>query len=148
MFARWHDLDDILGAMDLFRSRMNNVFNEFDRSHSVGQGWGRADNFPRTNLCDTGDNLEVVVEVPGIAKENLNIKIQGNYLEISGDRQAEVPEGYKARRMEREQTSFSRSFTLPYDVDANLVQATLKDGILKMVLPKSEAAKPKQITIN
>ena len=38
MFERWHDLDDILGAMDLFRSRMNNVFNEFDRSHSVGQG--------------------------------------------------------------------------------------------------------------
>ena len=122
MFARWHDLDDILGAMDLFRSRMNNVFNEFDRSHSVGQGWGRTDNFPRTNLCDTGDNFEVVAEVP--------------------------EEGYKARRMEREQTSFSRSFTLPYDVEANLVQATLKDGILKMVLPKSEAAKPKQITIN
>ena len=143
MFARWHDLDQMLGAMDLFRSRMNNVFNESDRHYSAGQGWTRTDNFPGINLCDTGDNLEFVAEVPGIAKENLNIKIQGNYLEISGTRQAEVPEGYKARRMERGQASFSRSFTLPYEVDANLVQATLKDGMLKMVLPKSEAAKPK-----
>ena len=147
MFTRWNDLDQMLGAMNLFRSSMNSVFSELDRNYAGGPGWTR-DIFPKTNLCDTGDNLEVVAEVPGIAKESLAVKIQGNYLDISGTRQAELPEGYKARRMERGQTSFSRSFTLPYDVDASLVQATLKDGMLTMILPKSEAAKPKQIPIN
>lgn len=147
MFTRWNDLDQMLGAMNLFRSRMNSVFSELDRNYAGDPGWTR-DIFPKTNLCDTGDNLEVIAEVPGIAKESLAVKIQGNYLEISGTRQAELPEGYKARRMERGQTSFSRSFTLPYDVDASLVQATLKDGMLTMILPKSEAAKPKQIPIN
>jgi HSP20 family protein len=51
-------------------------------------------------------------------------------------------------RIERDTSNFSRSFTLPYEVDANQVVATLKDGLLKMTLPKSEAAKPKQISIN
>ncbi len=148
MIARLNDLDQILGAMDLFRSRMNGVFNEFDRNSRIGHRGASGETYPRTNLHDTGDNLEVMAEVPGIAKEDLNVKIQGNYLEISGTRKADVPEGYTVNRTERSTSSFSRSFTLPYEVDANQVEATLKDGILRMTLPKSEAAKPKQISIN
>ena len=148
MFARWSDLDQVLGTMDLFRTRMNHVFNEFDRSQHAAQGWAGGENFPRTNLCDTGDNLEFVAEVPGISREDLSVKIQGNYLEISGSRKNEVPAGYKMHRSERGARSFSRSFTLPYDINAEQVQATLKDGILRMSLPKSEAAKPRQININ
>ncbi|HRF91211.1 MAG TPA: Hsp20 family protein, partial [Desulfobacter postgatei] len=56
--------------------------------------------------------------------------------------------GYKLHRNERSSTTFSRSFTLPDEVDAEKVDATLKDGILYLTLPKSEAAKPRQITIN
>lgn len=148
MTTRWNDLDQIIGAMDLFRNRMNSVFDEFDRSHNYGLGWFAGAALPRTNLCDTGENLEIVAEVPGVGKEELSVKIQGNYLEISGKRQPDIPEGYSVQRIEREITTFSRSFTLPYEVDANQVKATLKDGLLHMVLPKSEAAKPKQISIN
>lgn len=148
MITRRNDLNTLLGAMDLFRNRMNTVFNEFDRSQGTGIGWAAAETYPRTNLCDTGDNLEIVAELPGVAKEDLNVKIQGNYLEISGTRKSNIPGGYKVHRIERETAAFSRSFTLPYEVDANSVTATLKDGLLKMTLPKSEAAKPKQISIN
>jgi len=148
MMTRWSDLNQVLGAMDLFRTRMNNVFSEFDRSHDIGQPWTGNGNYPRTNLADTGDNLEIVAEVPGVAREDLHVKIQGNYLEISGKRVADAPDGYTVHRTERKATSFSRSFTLPYDVDADKVQATVKDGLLKMTLPKSEAAKPRQISIN
>lgn len=148
MISRWNDLDSMFSAMDLFRTRMNSVFNDFDRSYASGKGWGSVEAYPRTNLCDTGDNLEVVAELPGVAKEDLNVKIQGNYLEISGTRKSDIPEGYKVRRTERGTASFSRSFTLPYEVDAGKVTANLKDGLLKMTLPKSEAAKPRQININ
>lgn len=144
MIARLNNLNSLLGTMDLFRSRMDAMFNEFDR----GISWSGAETYPRINLLDTGDNLEVISELPGVAKEDLNVKIQGNYLEIGGTRKSDIPEGYEVHRIERDTTTFSRSFTLPYEVDANQVIATLKDGLLKMTLPKSEAAKPKKISIN
>jgi HSP20 family protein len=147
MMTRFQDLHQILGAMDLFRNQMNSMFNDYDRTHQAGLGWATAESYPRTNLCDTGDNLELIAEVPGVNKEDLQIKIQGNYLEISGSHKSEGPEGYKVHRTEREAASFSRSFTLPYEVDSAKVAATLKDGLLKMTLPKSETAKPRQITI-
>ncbi len=59
-----------------------------------------------------------------------------------------MPEGYKVHKTERLNGSFSRSFTLPDDVDSARVEATLKDGVLYLTLPKSEAAKPRQITIS
>jgi HSP20 family protein len=147
MITRLQDINQILGAMDLFRNQMNSMFNTMDRPYSTGPGWSRVAMYPQTTLCDTGDNLELVAEVPGVEKEDLNVKIQGNYLEISGSRKPDNPEGYKVHRTERETASFSRSFTLPYEVDAAKVEATLKDGLLKMTLPKSETAKPRLISI-
>ena len=144
MFTRMSDIDKMFGAMDLLRNRMDRLFSDWDRSSA----FTLTSNSPRTNLLERGDNFEVQAEVPGISKENLNIKIQGNYLEIRGKRSLDTPEGYKIHRTERGDRRFSRSFTLPNDVDAEKVEAILKDGILYLTLPKSETAKPKQITIN
>lgn len=147
MLTRLNDIQHFLGAMDLFRNRMDTIFSDFDRTTSPGFGWVVGEAYPRTNLSDTGDNLEIFAEVPGIAKEDLQVKIQGNYLQVSGARKTDAPEGFKNHRNERSAGTFSRSFTLPYEVDASRVEATLKDGLLKLVLPKAEAAKPRQITI-
>ncbi len=148
MFARMNDIDRMFGAMDLLRGRMDRLFNEFDKAYLHGPSFTLGTSSPRTNLLEKGDRFEVQAEIPGLAKEDLTIKIQGNYLEISGKRAVAAPEGYKAHRNERAETSFSRSFTLPDEVDAEKVEATLKDGILHLSLPKSETAKPRQITIN
>ena len=148
MFARMNDIDRMFGAMDLLRGRMDRLFNEFDKVYLHGPSFTLGTNSPRTNLLEKGDHFEVQAEIPGLSKEDLTIKIQGNYLEISGNRAVAAPEGYKAHRNERAETSFCRSFTLPDEVDAEKVEATLKDGILHLSLPKSEAAKPRQITIN
>lgn len=83
-----------------------------------------------------------------MTKDDLNIKIQGNYLEISGTRKSDAPEGYKVHRAEREAATFTRSFTLPSEIDAEKVNASLSDGILSLTLPKIEAAKPKQVSIS
>lgn len=148
MWTRMNELERMINNMDIFRSRLGNAFQEFDRLTGQSHPWAAADKYPRTNLNDTGDNLEVMVELPGVSKEDINIKIQGNYLALSGKRSRTVPDGYTVHRTEREALSFSRSFTLPYEVDAEKVTAALHDGILVMTLPKSEAAKPKQIAIN
>jgi len=148
MWTRVNDIDRMFDAMDLFRSRLNRMFTDYGGSYGDDFGWRLVDGSPRTNLYDNGDKLQVIAEVPGMTKEDLNIKIQGNYLEISGTRNPDAPKGYKAHRVERNMSSFTRSFTLPSDVDANKIEAVLNNGLLTLVLPKVEAAKPKQISIS
>ena len=143
------DIDRMFGAMDLLRSRMNRVFPDFTGSYDDDIGWRlAADGSPRTNLYDNGDHFVVVAEVPGIAKEDIDVKIQGNYLELSGTRKNETPEGYKIHRTETASAAFTRSFSIPADVDVDKVDASLQNGLLTLKLPKAEAAKPKQISIS
>ncbi len=148
MWTRVNDIDRMLSAMDLFRSKMDRVFTDFDGSYGKNAGWRLVGGYPKTNMYDNGDTFQVIAEVPGVAKEDVNIKIQGNYLELSVSRKPDAPEGYKAHRIERDSSSFTRSFTLGADVDADRVEAVLKDGLLTLVLPKAESAKPRQIAIN
>jgi HSP20 family protein len=148
MWTRVNDIDRMYTAMDLLRSRMNRMFKDFDGSYGEDSGWRVVGSFPKTNMYDNGDSFQVIAEVPGVAKEDLIIRVQGNYLELSGSRKSEVPEGYKAHRAERDTSSFSRSFTLTTEVDADRIEAVLKDGLLTLMLPKAESAKPRQITIN
>ena len=147
MWSRWSDIDRMFNAMNLLQSRMDNIFGDYSTSRPIPAAWIAAESMPKTNLSDLGDHFEVVAEVPGFAKESLNIKIQGNYLEISGTHQPDAPENYAVHRVERGTTSFNRSFTLPSDVDSEKVEAALKNGLLVLTLPKAEAAKPKQITV-
>jgi len=148
MYAGRNEINRMFGAMDLLRNRMNRIFNEFDYPFTTGSSLGLASEFPRTNALEHEDRFEIQAELPGLSKQDLEIKVQGNYLEISGKRSVAVPDGYKAHRNERKAKGFSRSFTLPENVDADKVEALLKDGILYLSLPKSEQAKPKHITIH
>ena len=147
MFTRMHDIDRMFESMDLFRNRMNRVFSGVDRSWRGEYGWP-TESWPRTNVYEHGDSIVLVAEIPGVARDELQVKIQGNYLEISGSRPSDVPEGYAVHRIERSAADFSRSFTLPAEVDVDKVTAALRDGLLTLTLPKAEAAKPRQITIS
>ena len=146
MFLRVSDVDRLFGTMNLLQRKLDNMYSDYGRPSTYR--WELESSAPRTNLYEHGDNFEIRAEVPGLEKDDLNVKIQGNYLEISGERKSDAPEGYKAHKTERGLGSFSRSFTLPADVDSTKVEATLKDGVLYLTLPKHEAAKPKKISIN
>ena len=139
MLTRLSDIDRLFGSMNLLQKKLDNLY---------GYRWDLEETSPRTNLYENGDNFEIRAEVPGLEKEDLNVKIQGNYLEISGTRGSDAPEGYKTHKTERGVGSFSRSFTLPSDVDSTKVEATLKNGVLYLMLPKHEASKPKKISIS
>jgi HSP20 family protein len=143
----WQDIDRLWNSMDLLRNRMNRLFGDRDRSWLLLPD-ETAHNYPGTNLYDDADHFLIEAEVPGFAREELNIRIQGNYLELSGKRRSQVPEGYTSHRLERQATAFSRNFTLPADIDQDRVEAVLKNGILTLKLPKAESAKPRQIKIN
>jgi HSP20 family protein len=108
----------------------------------------RAGVFPLVNVTEGSDNYYVRAELPGIKAEDLDISVTGNSLSIAGERRIRA-EDEKANyhRREREAGKFNRVISLPAQVDTAKVEASCVDGILTVVLAKSEAAKPTQITV-
>jgi HSP20 family protein len=104
--------------------------------------------FPLMNVTEDNDNYYVRAELPGLRADELNISVTGDTISISGERKLPA-EDKKARyhRREREAGKFSRIVSLPTQVDTDKVQARCADGILTVLLPKAEAAKPKQIAV-
>lgn len=103
--------------------------------------------FPLVNLTENKENYYVRAELPGVKGDDLDIQVTGNNLAISGQRKIEPEEGVRYHRREREAGTFSRIIGLPGEVDSDKVDASLENGLLTVVIPKAEAAKPKQITI-
>src|SRR3979411_967026 len=104
---------------------------------------------PALDLYQNSDNVVAVVELPGMRKEEIEISLQDGTLTIGGERKSKSGgNGEPAARAARVPGKFRRSVTLPTRVDANKVNATYKDGILTVTLPKAEEAKPKQIQVN
>lgn len=104
--------------------------------------------FPLTNVAENSNAYYVRAELPGIKSDDLDISITGNKLTISGERKIPFEgENVKYHRREREAGSFSRIITLPGPVDASKVEAHAANGVLTIVIPKTESAKPKQITV-
>lgn len=102
------------------------------------------------DLYEEGDNVVAEVKAPGFKKDQLDIRVEGNQLIVSGkveDVQEEKSKKRKYYRREIRDLSFTRTSDLPVSVDANKADATFKDGVLKIVLPKKEEAKPKQVSI-
>jgi HSP20 family protein len=114
-----------------------------DTSGNVGAGV-----FPPMNITQDDDNYYLRAEVPGIKPNELSISAVRNRVSLGGKREIQ-PEHERAsyHRKERAEGSFSRTVTLPMDVDAERVDARYADGILTLTLPKAEAAKPRQITV-
>ena len=124
----------------LFDSPLNALTNN---SQQFLNGW-----LPTVDLYDDHDLLVLKAELPGMKKEDIDISLHGDVLTLSGERKEEEPlnkaETYRAERF---LGRFQRSLTLPFAVDTRKVQASYKDGILTITLPKAEEAKPKQIEV-
>ena len=104
--------------------------------------------FPLINLTEDSDNYYVRAELPGLKADDINISMTGNNLSIAGERN--IPsegENVRYHRREREAGTFNRVIALPGEVNADKVEAKHTDGILTVVIPKAEVAKPKQITV-
>lgn len=103
---------------------------------------------PAVDIFERGDNLILSAELPGVRREELDLKVEGNVLTIRGERvRDKTIQEEQYHRVERSYGTFSRSFTLPSTVDAARIQARFKDGILEVTLPKAEDAKPKKIDV-
>lgn len=114
--------------------------------------WGMNNNsstntsIPLVNIKETADNFEVEVAAPGMNKEDFKIELDGNVLTITSERkdENEVKEGDRYTRREFSYQSFQRSFQLPKEVvDAEKIEAKYENGVLKLLVPKKEEARPR-----
>jgi len=133
------------GEIERIRHEMNRLSDAFARGLT---GEPSAGVFPLMNVTEDKDKYFVRAELPGIKAEELDISITEDTLSVSGERKLPT-EDEKAtyHRKEREAGNFSRLVTLPGPIDTAKVEARCADGILSVVLPKAEAAKPKQIPV-
>jgi HSP20 family protein len=103
---------------------------------------------PSVDVTEDKDQVLVRAELPGMAKDDIKVSVDGGVLSIQGEKKEnkETREGGVLRR-ESSYGSFCRSFTLPAGVDAGKAAASYRDGVLELKLPKKEEAKPKAIEI-
>lgn len=136
MFTLWSDIDRL-----------------FNRSLSDWMVNSRSDDeafrgFHRMNLIDSGDSLKFIAELPGVADKDVNLSVHQDTLTLSAKRNIAHDEDNTVYLSERENYDVQRSIALPVHVDAASVKATLKNGLLTVVLPKLPESKPQQIAIH
>lgn len=103
---------------------------------------------PPMDVAETQDELICHLEVPGMTREDLEIRIEENVITISGEkRQTQQVEKDGLRHVERRFGRFERSMTVPANVDAERAQARYDNGILTVTLPKTEKSKPRRVSI-
>ncbi len=102
---------------------------------------------PALNVREDDDNVYVEAEVPGMKLDELELTVQGDAFGIKGSQDAEQETEHKFHRRERVLTQFARELTLPSKVDADATEATLKDGVLTVKLPKAADERPRKIEV-
>jgi HSP20 family protein len=138
---------DPFAVMEQLQDQINRAFNTSLGEWPGVSGWGTA--FPSVDVYHDKDNVIVTAEVPGLAEKDVELSITGNTITLKGEKKQESEvkeESYQ--RVERSYGSFQRVIDLPVEVNAEKAKAKLANGVLTVTLPKSEAVKPKQISID
>jgi HSP20 family protein len=133
------------GLVSLNFGRLSSLQDELDRLfQSPLTSWA-----PALDVHEDKDSFVVRTELPGLKREDIEVSLHDGALLISGERKAEVKqEGVEVHRQERYYGKFQRALTLPTPVAADKITAQYKDGVLTVMLPKVEEAKPKKIDVS
>jgi HSP20 family protein len=143
--VRWDPFRDLNALQD----RMNRLFED------AGRGWRGNEEpaatttwSPAVDIFETEGEIVVKAELPGMERNDITLHLEKNVLTLKGERKFEKEtKDDNYHRIERSYGNFSRAFSIPGTVDEEKIRADYKDGVLKIVLPKKEQAKPKQIRI-
>jgi len=131
-----------VSGVELLRRNLDALFNSSLDSQT------RYD-YPLLNAYESADAVTVIAEIPGVAKPDLSITYENGVLSLSGKRKIHTASsGASVLRKERSGETFEKVLKVPVKINDTAITATLTDGILTVVLPKSEDVKPKTIAIN
>ena len=144
MVTQWNN-----PALSGLRSEMERLFQRFDDDWSGDiTGWNRAElGGPQFSLRDSEESLDITADVPGFQIEDLHVSFEQGSLIVRGERSESPPEGYSVHRKERRLARFARAFTLPVRIDPDRIEASLRNGVLSLSLPKAAEERPRTISV-
>jgi len=146
---RWNPARELLNMEREF----NKLFNSFGKRLSIGESdsldeYENAIWMPLADIKEDKNNYFVMLDLPGISKDEVKVAYNNGQLSVSGERKQEKETmDSKFQRVERVFGRYYRSFTLPQKVKEDKIEAEFKDGQLKITVPKAEEAKPKELEI-
>jgi HSP20 family protein len=130
------------GAVSALFRDMDRWLRESDTAQETSAGW------PAIHARNEATGYELTVDVAGLTEKDVRLDVHRGVLTLSGERKLSVPDGFKSVRRERSAARFSRSVQLPEDVNPDTVEASMRDGVLSIRLPKRAGVEPKRIQIS
>jgi HSP20 family protein len=140
---RWDPFRDLTELQE----GMDQMFDALRKRFSGGEQPVAASWTPPCDVYEDEGQIVVMMELPGIKMEDINLEVTADALTVHGERSWEAGENREWLRVERPYGKFSRSFSISVPVQVQDVKATYKDGVLTVTLPKSETVKPKKIDV-
>lgn len=143
MSQQWNPLQDLMFLQD----RMNRLFEDATQRHNRndhGDEFERADWTPAADVYETDSHYEIVIDLPGVNRDALDVDIDDNRLVIKGLRSVE---NTNKQRTERPSGKFLRTFTVPGSVDQSRIAAEYRDGVLQIKLPKRKEQRTQRVEI-
>jgi HSP20 family protein len=137
-------LNDFSPLMRL-QSQMNRLFEDFFDDMPTQRPYGQR--YPAMNVWEDGDAAWIESELPGLTMGDLEVTVAGSEVTITGERKMAEQKDAAWHRRERSHGRFTRTLTLPWEIDADKVEAHLRDGVLTVKLPKCESCKPKKVKV-
>ncbi len=141
--------------MSLVHYKPANLFQQFDNelnryfSNTRAEAANQAHDWtPAVDIREEENRYVLAADIPGVARENIDISLEDSVLTVKGERTIDSGENAETyRRRERSHGSFVRQFTLPDTVNAEAISATVTDGVLEIGIPKQEKPEPRKITV-
>lgn len=128
--------------MDRLQKDMNRLFEDFGPVRRSAPG------YPAMNVWTNEDGVTITAEVPGVNHEDIDVSVIGETLTLSGERkQEETVEDARYHRRERGYGKFSRTLQLPFHVNVEGIEATFRNGVLNVTLPRAEEDRPRKISV-
>jgi HSP20 family molecular chaperone IbpA len=103
---------------------------------------------PPVDIVESDAGIMLWADMPGVSKERVNVRVDGENLVLEGEAEVRVPEKLEILHSEIRHPFFRRVFTLSRELDTSRIEATVKDGVLRLHIPKAEEARPRRIEVN
>jgi HSP20 family protein len=142
------DVSRLMESPGLFRGFRQEMDRLWDEVFGGGDGGQQEWFAPRVNIAETEKVYEISLELPGVKPEDFAVEVKDGHLWISGHRKEETrEEGKTYHRVESQYGEFHRAIPLDESIDADKIEATYKDGVLHLTIPKEESAQPRRIEV-
>jgi HSP20 family molecular chaperone IbpA len=102
---------------------------------------------PRVDICETRDAIVLLADMPGVDEKSIDVTLEKSVLTLLGRVEPETHEGYRAAYVEYETGDYERAFTLSDEIDRDRIEASVKNGVLRLTLPKAEPVKLRKINV-